>query len=119
MGHAENRADYWRVLGAADIVVSTAIQENFGISIVEAILSGCVPLLPNRLSYPELIPAALHGDYLYDEPAELHSRLSWLLTAEEPLAVDYELIDGLASTCLAERCISRYDDLFESMAWIG
>lgn len=119
MGHAEDRADYWRVLGAADIVVSTAIQENFGISIVEAILSGCVPLLPNRLSYPELIPAALHGDYLYDKPTELHSRLSWLLTAEEPLAVDYELIDGLASTCVAERCISRYDDLFESMAWIG
>lgn len=119
MGHAEDRADYWRVLRAADIVVSTAIQENFGISIVEAILSGCVPLLPNRLSYPEIIPTALHGEYLYADPAELHSRLSLLLIPEQPLAVDHELIDGLASTCVADRCIARYDDLFESMGWIG
>ena len=116
MGHAEDRADYWRVLGAADIVVSTAIQENFGISIVEAILSGCVPVLPNRLSYPEVIPTAWHGDCLYHGPAELHSRLVGLLTETEPSVVDGELMDGLASICVADRCIGRYDALLESAA---
>lgn len=118
LGHAEDRADYWRVLRAADIVVSTAIQENFGISIVEAILSGCVPLLPNRLSYPELILPAGHDDYLYNEPHELHSRLASLLTAAEPLVVDCELIERVASICVADRCISRYDDLLESLSSI-
>ncbi|HEY5529321.1 MAG TPA: hypothetical protein VIL51_07755, partial [Thermoleophilia bacterium] len=28
---------------------------------------GCRPVLPNRLSYPELIPAEAHGEVLYGE----------------------------------------------------
>ncbi len=64
-GFAPDRRTYWQWLHRSDIVVSSAIQENFGISIVEAVLAGCRPLLPNRLSYPELIPINLHERYLY------------------------------------------------------
>ncbi len=47
--------EYLALLLKADCIVSTAIHEFFGIAVVEAMSAGCVPVLPNRLSYPELI----------------------------------------------------------------
>ncbi len=53
-GFLESRSDYQRALQASDIVISTAWHEFFGISILEAVGAGCLPVLPNRLSYPEI-----------------------------------------------------------------
>ena len=46
---------YLKILSEADIIVSTAIHEFFGISVVEAIAAGAYPLLPKRLAYPEVL----------------------------------------------------------------
>jgi len=54
-GYQESRDDYERVLSEADVVVSTANHEFFGISVVEAIAAGAFPLVPNCLSYPEIL----------------------------------------------------------------
>jgi glycosyltransferase involved in cell wall biosynthesis len=67
-GYAPDRATYARLLWQGDVVVSTAIHEFFGAAVVEACYCGCFPILPNRLAYPELIPAqhadaCLYGDY--------------------------------------------------------
>jgi glycosyltransferase involved in cell wall biosynthesis len=72
---------YARLLWEADLVVSTAIQEFFGIGIVEALHCGCVPVLPRRLNYPALLPAALHPLCLYDDLDDLVARLSESLDA--------------------------------------
>ncbi|MBL0712534.1 MAG: DUF3524 domain-containing protein, partial [Desulfosarcina sp.] len=53
-GFAPSVEEYHRWLRRGHIVISTARQENFGISIVEAVRQGCLPLLPRRLSYPEI-----------------------------------------------------------------
>lgn len=79
-GFLADRRDYWRQLASADVVVSTAIQENFGISIVEALLAGCWPILPARLSYPEILPAAYHTTCLYQNPQQLHEFLAERMT---------------------------------------
>ncbi|MFO7743234.1 MAG: DUF3524 domain-containing protein [Anaerolineae bacterium] len=63
-GYAEDEA-YRRLLRRSDVVVSTAIHEFFGVAVVEAIYSGCFPVLPDRLSYPELILQRHHGTCLY------------------------------------------------------
>ena len=65
-GHAD-RAGYLQWLQRADVVVSVAQHEFFGVAIVEAVAAGCVPVLPDRLSYPELIPARYHEAALYPE----------------------------------------------------
>ena len=65
-GRVEEPADYAALLWEADIVVSTALHEFFGISVVEALYCGCYPVLPRRLSYPEMIPAEVHGEVLYE-----------------------------------------------------
>jgi glycosyltransferase involved in cell wall biosynthesis len=57
---------YRTLLRMSDVVVSTARQEFFGISVMEAVAAGAWPVLPRRLSYPELMPADLHPQMLYD-----------------------------------------------------
>lgn len=68
---------YYDLLGRATVVVSFALQENFGFGIQEAVALGCVPVVPDRLAYAEqfaheykyrsfpecvgMVKAALHG----------------------------------------------------------
>ena len=73
-GYIESYRDYVSLLQRADLVISTAIHEFFGISILEAIVAGVFPLLPNRLSYPELIPETLHAACLYRNDEELFQK---------------------------------------------
>ncbi|NND99816.1 MAG: DUF3524 domain-containing protein [Pirellulaceae bacterium] len=54
--YADSRESYRRHLTQIDVVVSTADHEFFGIAVCEAIDAGAAPVLPNRLSYPELVP---------------------------------------------------------------
>ena len=67
-GYVKSRREYAKWLKQGDIVVSTAGHEFFGISVIEAVRAGCRPLLPKRLSYPELFPE----EFLYDENAFAH-----------------------------------------------
>jgi len=53
-GFLPNRTDYINCLQNAEIVVSTSKHEFFGLSIFEAVSAGCLPILPNRVVYPEL-----------------------------------------------------------------
>jgi len=57
-----NKADYYNLLAESSIVVSFALQENFGYGIAEAAYLGCAPIVPNKLVYPELYT----GEALYD-----------------------------------------------------
>ncbi|MGI9667564.1 MAG: tRNA-queuosine alpha-mannosyltransferase domain-containing protein [Acidimicrobiia bacterium] len=64
-----DRNDYLDLLLSADVALSTAHQEFFGIGVVEAIAAGAHPVLPHRLVYPERI-TELGGDpshFLYDD----------------------------------------------------
>ena len=74
-GYVESRQQYINWLAQGSIVISTAQQENFGISIVEAIRYGCIPLLPARLAYPEIIPDDYHADVLYRGHQDLVAKL--------------------------------------------
>jgi glycosyltransferase involved in cell wall biosynthesis len=73
-GYARSRREYARWLRRGSIAVSTAGHEFFGMAVLEAVRAGCRPLLPGRLSYPELFP----GEFLYDEggfPVRLREEL--------------------------------------------
>lgn len=81
-GHA-NRDTYRKLLWEADLVISTTHHEFFGISILEAIYCQTFPLLPNRLSYPELIPDTYHPGCLYQDQEDLVNKLKRYLTQPE------------------------------------
>jgi glycosyltransferase involved in cell wall biosynthesis len=84
-GYAEDIADYARLLWQADIIVSTAAHDFFGASVVEACYCGSFPLLPDRLSYPELIPRSQHAACLYQGFEDLVNRLGDALRHPESM----------------------------------
>ncbi len=56
-GMVESAMAYRQVLQQAHVVLSTALHEFQGLAVLEAVASGCIPLVPDRLAYPEFIPA--------------------------------------------------------------
>ncbi len=79
-GYQENRAQYVAALQQADVFVSTADHEFFGLSAIEATLAGAYPLLPRRLAYPETFGLADNAGveaFFYDgSPRALADKLA-------------------------------------------
>ena len=69
----KTKAEYYNILAKAGVAVSIARQETWGIAMQEALFSGCFPIMPNRLAYPELYPA----DMLYNSQAECIEKILW------------------------------------------
>lgn len=65
LGFASTKDDYYRLISLSDIIVSTAIHDFFGISVLEGIYAGCRPVLPKDLAYPELVPDKIHNRIFY------------------------------------------------------
>lgn len=58
------KADYYRLLGRSKVVFSSALQENFGFGVIEAVTLGCMPVVPDRLAYKEFYPKRFRYDNL-------------------------------------------------------
>jgi len=50
----KNKKEYYNLLRNSRVSFSASKQETFGIGTVEAMMLGCIPLVPRRLSYTEL-----------------------------------------------------------------
>ena len=66
-GYAQSFEDYAKWLWMADLLPVTSNQDFFGSSVIEALYCNVVPLLPQRLAYPEHIPNQFHSTFFYEE----------------------------------------------------
>ena len=107
---------YPDLLRTCDVVVSTARHEFFGVAVLEAVAAGALPLLPNRLSYPELLPPDAGAECLYDGGGDLVERLCRVLTDHEGRWATAARLRQHATTFAWEVVGPRYDALFEHMA---
>lgn len=75
-----DKHEYHCLLSRAKCVVSFALQENFGFGIAEATMSGCIPVVPDRLVYPEFYPTSC----LYRNLTEAQSLVEKALWEYDP-----------------------------------
>ena len=55
-GYFEDKEKYYQLLADSQVVVSTALHDFQGLSVLEAVSMGCVPVVPDRLAYPQFFP---------------------------------------------------------------
>ncbi len=92
-----SKDEYQQYLSQSAIIVSTAIHEFQGLSVLEAISAGAVPLVPDDLCYREQY--ADEYRYKAGDSHELAEKLSsWLVAAPQPPDVSYwynkEIVDN-------------------------
>ncbi len=68
-GMVESDREYRKLLRESHVVISTTLHEFQGLAVLEAVASGCVPLVPDRLAYPEFIPDEYRYPSYPDDPA--------------------------------------------------
>jgi glycosyltransferase involved in cell wall biosynthesis len=114
-GYEPSRSVYEAWLKKGRVVVSTAIQENFGISVVEAVRFGCFPLLPCRLSYPELVPEKRHPDIFFRTENQLVEKLSFHLQNPGACVDERNELSRHMQTFSWEIRVNEFDDLLETI----
>ena len=117
-GYIPDRAAYEAQVCRADIVVSTAYHEFFGMPVVEAVAAGCFPLMPARLSYPEIVPEEFHETFFYQDERQLRARLAALLKGKGPWDRAAKLADHVQRYDWANRAGS-FDDALAAVAKDG
>ena len=113
LGYMESFAAYARLLWRSDFVVSTARQEFFGVSVCEAMYCGCLPILPDRLNYPHLLPEAFKQACLYQR-GRLTAQLRFHLDSDEKL--DTTALQGEIARFDWRTLAPRYDSELEALA---
>jgi len=118
------REDYEVALMEADIVLSTALHEFQGLSVLEAMSAGCVPVVPNRLAYKETVPLDGRYESDVDDPAReaehMADKIVSLLNGSPSLSKRSKI---MATEYYWENLIGKYQKLLsvagDVRAWDG
>jgi glycosyltransferase involved in cell wall biosynthesis len=112
-GYAESLEQYHQLLSEATLRPVTSNQDFFGLSVIEGIAAGCVPLLPNRLAYPEHIPEELQDQFLYSGEDALTTKLAqWLQNPPDASQLQKILVNRYDWSTMAP----KYDTILVELA---
>jgi len=93
--------EYYQFISKSKILLITTKEETFGYSALESIKNNCIPLAPNKFSYPELIPKR----FLYNSKQELIEKIEYYLNEKNwyvPKLINQELIDNFYGNVIRE-----------------
>lgn len=108
-GQVESRKEYLSWIKKSDILPVTSKQDFFGISVVEAVAGGIVPLLPKGLAFEEHIEPTNFPELFYSSSDEYYVKLKNLLINRK----EYSLVQCVAAYDW-KKIISIYDQKFRN-----
>jgi len=109
-GWVESKEKYFDILFEADVVISTANHEFFGVATLEAASGGCLPLVPNRLVYPELYPK---NPCVYNTDQQLFKKLKTL--CQKPHLASHQWPKELAIETCSKYSVEAMSSMFTSI----
>jgi glycosyltransferase involved in cell wall biosynthesis len=104
-GYVESREKYHALIKSSDFLPVTSNHEFFGLSVLEAASNGVIPILPKRLSYPELFPPDKFENLFYQE-GKLAEHLEKAI--QNKLQFDRAEISKRANSYSWEKCIESF-----------
>ncbi|MFZ7120332.1 MAG: tRNA-queuosine alpha-mannosyltransferase domain-containing protein [Eubacteriaceae bacterium] len=105
--------NYLSWLLASDILPVTSNHDFFGISVMEAVYSGSYPILPKRLTYPDLYNLDENPEIFYENFNELVDKLRYAIINIS--VIRKKSYKKLASPYDWTNLINRYDETIGSL----
>lgn len=105
--------EYGSWMQAADILPVTSIHEFFGISVMEAVYCGCYPILPRRLTYPELFDDQENAELFYNTFDDFVDKLRYAITHIDKIRSKNYI--SIASQYDWSNMIKYYDGVLENL----
>jgi len=96
-----NWIDYYKFISKSKILLSSCKEETFGYQIMDAVKNGCIPIAPNKFSYPELLPQK----FLYKNISELKYKINNILNSNSvdiPKLLNQDLINNFYNNLINE-----------------
>ena len=109
IGYCDSFTDYAKWLWKSDILPITSNQDFFGISIMEAVYCKTIPILPNRLTYPELFKS--DRTIFYNNDNELIEKIK----ASINNLSSYKKLNKLASKFDWTKIAKKYDIIMNNV----
>lgn len=105
---SRSKEDYYKLLLGASGVISPCLQETFGIGVVEGMSLGCVPIVPDRLSYQETVPKK----YRYSDDSEIPGKIRDCFETSE---IDRRAIQTYVSRYQYQDVIGKIIKIFQDL----
>ena len=84
----KDKKQYYQTLKESKVAVSFALQETFGFAMLEAMALRCFPVVPDKLSYKNIIP----DEYRYRTLIECKEKINLFLKKKELVDFDKHLL---------------------------
>ena len=111
---ATTKLEYYNTLRYSKIAFSSAQQETWGIAMQEAVMLGCVPLVPDRLAYRELYPSVFRyvpGQDMEDKLIEFANNYDAVIESTDYLSLRHDLFSRNT------KAISRMVEFMRKKGW--
>lgn len=114
-GFVADPEDYQSLMATCDVVLSTAIHDFQGLSVLQAVAAGCTPLVPDRLCYPQWFASQYHyvdgGEDIALEANSAATGLARLQTQKASAGLSSLDVSDLSWTRLAPRYLQVLESL--------
>lgn len=111
-GYIPDRNKYVNWVKKSDILPVTSSHDFFGKSVVEAVHYGCIPLLPKKLSYPEIIPISKYPQFFYSPKETFKQKLRNMILNQEQFDAPVEAVERFNW----KNIIGKYDKALGELA---